>query len=92
MYSFHNLVVAGYVLYLVRPTIIISFEHCWLIWPLLSMIQDISVASAWVVSAANQYAKDHAKSPYVVYQGQWNILELFLRARHHPLWLANYIG
>ena len=30
---------------------------------------------AWVVSQANQYAKDHGKTPFVVYQGAWNIME-----------------
>ncbi|PPQ64465.1 hypothetical protein CVT24_008475 [Panaeolus cyanescens] len=35
----------------------------------------ISDAPAWVVSRANQYARDHALTPFVVYQGAWNILE-----------------
>lgn len=30
---------------------------------------------AWVVSDANRYAKDHGKSPFVIYQGQWNIMQ-----------------
>lgn len=40
-----------------------------------SYVKGISDSPAWVVSAANQYAKDHGKSPFVVYQGLWNIME-----------------
>ncbi|KAF2836618.1 aryl-alcohol dehydrogenase [Patellaria atrata CBS 101060] len=29
---------------------------------------------AWVVSAANIYAKAHGKTPFSVYQGRWNLL------------------
>jgi len=35
----------------------------------------ISDTPAWVVSKANQYARDHALTPFVIYQGAWNILE-----------------
>ncbi|PBK87963.1 Aldo/keto reductase [Armillaria gallica] len=35
----------------------------------------ISDTPAWVVSQANQYAMDHGKTPFVVYQGKWSILE-----------------
>ncbi|KAI9440916.1 NADP-dependent oxidoreductase domain-containing protein [Lactarius indigo] len=35
----------------------------------------ISDAPAWVVSKANQYAKDHGKTPFSVYQGNWSILD-----------------
>ncbi|KAL0060906.1 putative aryl-alcohol dehydrogenase aad14 [Marasmius tenuissimus] len=35
----------------------------------------ISAAPAWVVAHANQYAKDHGKTPFTVYQGEWNMLE-----------------
>jgi aryl-alcohol dehydrogenase-like predicted oxidoreductase len=28
-----------------------------------------------VVSQANQYARDHGKTPFVIYQGMWNVLE-----------------
>lgn len=35
----------------------------------------ISDSPAWVVSAANQYARDHSKSPFVIYQGAWNVME-----------------
>ncbi|KAF8579303.1 Aldo/keto reductase [Ramaria rubella] len=29
---------------------------------------------AWIVAKANQYARDHALTPFVVYQGLWNIM------------------
>ncbi|KAI9451032.1 Aldo/keto reductase [Russula earlei] len=35
----------------------------------------ISDTPAWVVSKANQYAKDHGKTPFSVYQGEWSIFE-----------------
>ncbi|KAG7086810.1 hypothetical protein E1B28_002735 [Marasmius oreades] len=35
----------------------------------------ISDTPAWVVAQANQYARDHGKTPFSIYQGQWNILQ-----------------
>ncbi|KAI0264247.1 NADP-dependent oxidoreductase domain-containing protein [Gloeopeniophorella convolvens] len=35
----------------------------------------ISDTPAWIVSKANQYAKDRGKTPFSVYQGQWNVFE-----------------
>jgi len=35
----------------------------------------VSDAPAWVVAKANQWARDHGKTPFVVYQGAWSILE-----------------
>ncbi|KAH6906620.1 NADP-dependent oxidoreductase domain-containing protein [Coprinopsis sp. MPI-PUGE-AT-0042] len=35
----------------------------------------ISDTPAWVVAKANQYAKDNALTPFVIYQGAWNVLE-----------------
>jgi aryl-alcohol dehydrogenase-like predicted oxidoreductase len=29
---------------------------------------------AWVVAKANQYARDNALTPFVVYQGLWNVM------------------
>ncbi|KAF6756025.1 Aldo/keto reductase [Ephemerocybe angulata] len=34
----------------------------------------VSDTPAWVVSKANQYARDHALTPFSVYQGQWSVL------------------
>jgi aryl-alcohol dehydrogenase-like predicted oxidoreductase len=28
-----------------------------------------------VVAQANQYARDHGKTPFVIYQGMWNVLD-----------------
>ncbi|KAH7925891.1 Aldo/keto reductase [Leucogyrophana mollusca] len=35
----------------------------------------ISDTPAWVVAKANQYARDHGKTPFVIYQGLWNVME-----------------
>ncbi|RPD61729.1 Aldo/keto reductase [Lentinus tigrinus ALCF2SS1-6] len=35
----------------------------------------ISDTPAWIVSKANQYARDHALTPFSIYQGAWSILE-----------------
>ncbi|KAK7047880.1 putative aryl-alcohol dehydrogenase aad14 [Paramarasmius palmivorus] len=35
----------------------------------------VSDTPAWLVAKANQYAKDHGKTPFVVYQGEWNIMQ-----------------
>ncbi|KAI0033212.1 Aldo/keto reductase [Vararia minispora EC-137] len=34
----------------------------------------VSDTPAWIVSKANQYARDHGKTPFVIYQGQWSVL------------------
>ncbi|KAL3466342.1 NADP-dependent oxidoreductase domain-containing protein [Aspergillus heterothallicus] len=34
----------------------------------------ISDTPAWVVSAANVYARAHSKTPFSVYQGRWNVM------------------
>ncbi|KAE9383139.1 Aldo/keto reductase [Gymnopus androsaceus JB14] len=35
----------------------------------------ISDTPAWIVAQANQYARDHGKTPFVIYQGKWNIMD-----------------
>ncbi|KAI0264139.1 NADP-dependent oxidoreductase domain-containing protein [Gloeopeniophorella convolvens] len=35
----------------------------------------ISDSPAWIVPKANQYAKDHGKTPFSIYQGQWSVYE-----------------
>ncbi|TFK36181.1 NADP-dependent oxidoreductase domain-containing protein [Crucibulum laeve] len=35
----------------------------------------VSDTPAWVVAKANQYARDHALTPFVIYQGAWNVME-----------------
>lgn len=34
----------------------------------------VSDTPAWVVSAANTFALDHGKTPFVIYQGRWNVM------------------
>ncbi|PBK87992.1 Aldo/keto reductase [Armillaria gallica] len=36
----------------------------------------ISVTPAWVVAQANQYAMDHSKTPFFIYQGKWSALSV----------------
>ncbi|EJD05123.1 arylalcohol dehydrogenase [Fomitiporia mediterranea MF3/22] len=54
----------------------------------------ISDAPAWVVVHANMYAKQHGKTPFVIYQGAWNVMdrsferEIIPMARAHGLALA----
>ncbi|PAV17266.1 Aldo keto reductase [Pyrrhoderma noxium] len=49
---------------------------------------------AWVVSQANQYARDHGKSRFVIYQGAWNVMarsferDIIPMARNHGMALA----
>ncbi|RSH95563.1 hypothetical protein EHS25_000655 [Saitozyma podzolica] len=37
------------------------------------MYLGVSDAPAWIVAQANQYARDHALQPFVIYQGNWNL-------------------
>ncbi|KAJ7839193.1 Aldo/keto reductase [Mycena leptocephala] len=54
----------------------------------------VSDTPAWVVAQANQYARDHGKTPFVIYQGMWNVLDrsferdIIPMARAHGLALA----
>ncbi|KAI9371502.1 NADP-dependent oxidoreductase domain-containing protein [Aspergillus egyptiacus] len=34
----------------------------------------VSDTPAWVVSAANTYARAHGKTPFSIYQGRWNVM------------------
>ncbi|KAG6844595.1 hypothetical protein H0H87_005611 [Tephrocybe sp. NHM501043] len=71
MRGLHALVMAGKVLYLVGHSwIYILLSH-----PIDALIQGISDTSAWVVSEANQYARDHALTPFSIYQGVWNVMD-----------------
>ncbi|KAJ6004843.1 hypothetical protein N7540_012642 [Penicillium herquei] len=38
------------------------------------MYLGISDSPAWVVSAANAYARAHGKTPFSIYQGRWNLM------------------
>lgn len=54
----------------------------------------ISDTPAWIVSAANTYAREQGKTPFSVYQGRWNIMsrdferEIIPMARHFGMALA----
>ena len=54
----------------------------------------ISDTPAWIVSAANEYAKSHGKTQFSIYQGRWNVMlrdferEILPMARHYGMALA----
>lgn len=54
----------------------------------------ISDTPAWVVSAANLYARSHGKTPFSIYQGRWNVMirdferEIIPMTRHFGMALA----
>ncbi|KAL3495812.1 NADP-dependent oxidoreductase domain-containing protein [Aspergillus germanicus] len=54
----------------------------------------ISDTPAWIVSAANTYARDHGKTPFSIYQGRWNVMlrdferDILPMARHFGMALA----
>jgi aryl-alcohol dehydrogenase-like predicted oxidoreductase len=54
----------------------------------------ISDSPAWVVSAANTYARAHGKTPFTIYQGRWNVMlrdmerEIIPMARHFGMAIA----
>jgi aryl-alcohol dehydrogenase-like predicted oxidoreductase len=57
----------------------------------------ISDAPAWVVAAANTYAKAPGKTPFCIYPARWNIMhrdferEIIPMARHFGLALAPWV-
>ncbi|KZV64738.1 Aldo/keto reductase [Peniophora sp. CONT] len=54
----------------------------------------VSDTPAWIVADANRYAREQGKTPFVIYQGRWNVLsrdferEIIPMARHLGLALA----
>jgi aryl-alcohol dehydrogenase-like predicted oxidoreductase len=54
----------------------------------------ISDSPAWVLSAANTYARAHSKTPFSIYQGRWNVLyrdmerEIIPMAKHFGMAIA----
>lgn len=50
----------------------------------------ISDTPAWVVSAANYYARSHGKTQFSIYQGRWNIMARDFEREIIPM--ANYFG
>jgi aryl-alcohol dehydrogenase-like predicted oxidoreductase len=49
----------------------------------------VSDTPAWVVAQANQYARDHGKTPFVIYQGGWSILDRAFEREIIPMARAN---
>ncbi|GJJ15086.1 hypothetical protein Clacol_009361 [Clathrus columnatus] len=45
----------------------------------------VSDTPAWIVSKANQWARDHGKTPFCIYQGRWNILDRSLEREIIPM-------
>ena len=43
---------------------------------------------AWVVAKANQYARDHALTPFIIYQGLWNIMDRSFEREIIPMALS----
>ncbi|KZO93380.1 norsolorinic acid reductase [Calocera viscosa TUFC12733] len=52
----------------------------------------ISDTPAWVVSKANQYARDHGLAPFVVYQGKWSCLDASFERDILPMCHAEGMG
>ncbi|KAJ5447388.1 hypothetical protein N7445_002209 [Penicillium cf. griseofulvum] len=58
------------------------------------MYLGVSDTPAWVVSAANTYARAHGKTPFSIYQGRWNVMlrdferDILPMARHFGMALA----
>lgn len=50
----------------------------------------ISDSPAWLVSAANYYARAHGKTPFSVYQGRWNVMTRDFEREIIPM--ARYFG
>ncbi|KAK4047038.1 putative aryl-alcohol dehydrogenase aad14 [Microbotryomycetes sp. JL221] len=54
----------------------------------------VSDTPAWIVSAANTYAKAHGKTPFSIYQGRWNVMlrdferDIIPMTRHFGMALA----
>ncbi|EYE96051.1 Aldo/keto reductase [Aspergillus ruber CBS 135680] len=54
----------------------------------------ISDTPAWIVTAANLYARAHGKTPFSIYQGRWNVMlrdferEIIPMVRHFGMALA----
>jgi aryl-alcohol dehydrogenase-like predicted oxidoreductase len=69
MNGLHVLVQQGKVLYLVSILVFIATSII-----TNAYWEGISDTPAWVVAKANQYARDHGKSPFVIYQGAWNVM------------------
>ena len=80
MNALHSLVAQGKVLYLVRLPSCFRPCHTHSCIP-----QGISDTPAWIVSKANMYARMSGKTPFVIYQGAWNLLRRDLEREILPM-------
>ena len=53
--------------------------------PSCFVLQGISDAPSWIVTRANQYARDHGKTPFCIYQGPWNVMQRDLEREIIPM-------
>lgn len=52
----------------------------------------VSDTPAWIVSKANQYARDHGLRPFVVYQGRWSAARRDMEREIIPMCVAEGMG
>ena len=71
MNGLHNLVTSGKVLYLVSDS---AHYHALEVLTIV-VNKGISDTPAWIVAKANLYARLMGKTPFVIYQGAWSILQ-----------------
>ena len=64
-------------------------QHSFPRYPAYNLIQGVSDTPAWVVSQANQYARDHALTPFVIYQGKWNVMDRSFEREIIPMARSN---
>ena len=48
----------------------------------------VSDTPAWIVTRANEYARNHGKTPFVIYQGAWSVLERDMEREIIPMCLS----
>jgi aryl-alcohol dehydrogenase-like predicted oxidoreductase len=52
----------------------------------------VSDTPAWVISRANQYARDHGLAPFVLYQGRWSVADRDLERELLPMCISEGMG
>lgn len=45
----------------------------------------ISDTPAYIVSACNEYARAHGKTPFSIYQGRWNLIQRGIESEVIPM-------
>lgn len=48
----------------------------------------VSDTPSWIVTRANEYARNHGKTPFVIYQGAWSVLERDMEREIIPMCLS----